>query len=85
MFDDISTIVALYGNKIILMGDFNSRTGEISDILEVDKFDIDYMDDDIANMYNTEYSLSPRCNESESESKSEILFNIICVITISIK
>ena len=37
MFDDISTIVALYGNKIILIGDFNSRTGEISDILEVDK------------------------------------------------
>ena len=65
MFDDISTIVALYGNKIILMGDFNSRTGEISDILEVDKFDIDYMDDDIVNMYNTEYSLPPRCNKDK--------------------
>ena len=56
---------ALYGNKVILMGDFNSRTGEISDILEVDKFDIDYLDDDIVNMYNTEYSLPPRCNEDK--------------------
>ena len=47
------------------MGDFNSRTGEISDMVKEDKFDIDYIDDDIVNMYNTEYSLPTRSNEDK--------------------
>ena len=46
------------------MGYFNSRTGEISDILEIDKFD--YMNDDLVHMYNTEYFLQPRCNKDKT-------------------